>query len=783
MAALTTLLAAPDCRLLTLVGLGGVGKTRLAIEVATNRRDSFADGVCFVALAGLSATAQLVSAVSSALGLSLDRGPRPARRQLIDYLRRRRLLLILDNYDHLIEDVDLISQIVAAAPGVTLLVTARERLQLHCEYLLMLEGLATPQRGAGPDTATYDSVRLFLYVAEHVRPGFAPTDEDTRNIGAICCLVEGLPLAIEMAAAWVALLSPADILAELRHGIDLLTTDFRDVPERQRSVRAVCVAACRRLSAVEREVFVGLSVFRGGFTLDAARAVAAADHAVLSSLVGHALLRYDLIGDRFSFHELPRQYAVERLAADPAREAATRDRHAAHYLGSLARHALALQGEHQLEALAAISAEDENLHVAWDWAVTTGMAQLLDLAADALGHYYEWQGYLSEGEHAFRAAAQVASGWDVGSGHLRLQARLLAWHASFHTHEGPSEEALSHLSQSLDLLGRVIAAGEDGSAEQAFALWRLARLRTIHGDGDTVALYAQSLTLYRSLGREWELSLVLGDLGELLRIDGRFDEAEQVLREAQAICERAGDRRGLAQTMQLLSQICFEVDRLEEAERLARRSYELAQPLGNRPGLAAALGRIGVVLMHLSRCVEAVGYLERSLAHYEALGDGSGVALAHSRLALGLMHLGEFAAGHHQAQLAVANDGQSSELIRAETLLALALCEEAVGSLAAADTTLQEGIALCRAHGLSVMLGTFLAGRCAVAWQLGDPGRAKADAVAALRLALRHHTRLPLAMLLSSCVVPLIAEGQPERAAEIYALDADAPLWRDSQFV
>ncbi len=787
LALLARLLADPAIRLITICGLGGIGKTRLALAAAEQQLamapSRFADGIFFVSLAGLSSTTQLVSALAATLELTIARGPRSPRRQVLDYLRRREVLLILDNYDHLVDEVSLINELIAAAPRLTLLVTSRERLQLQSEYLVMLEGLAVPPREQRADLAGYDAVRLFLQAAARARPGYAPTSTELASIAAICRLVEGLPLAIELAAAWSSLLTPAAILAELQQGLSLLHSELRDVPERQRSIEAVCAAAWQRLSPADREGLERLSVFRGGFTAAAARAVAEVDLPGLARLVGHALLRHDAGRSRYGLHELLRQYAAARLAADPPRAALTRQRHATYYLELLASRVAEFQQAEQLAAVAALSSEDQNLHVAWRQALHDNATALIARAADALGYYYTWQGYLHEGAEAFAAAAALAEQWEAAPEQQRLRARILAWHAAFRQHEGQGAAALAELEQSLAILAQAERAGAVVNDERAFALWQLARLRAGHGDGAAITLLQQAAALYRASGQSWELSAVLADLGDQLRSEGRQAEAAQALQEAQARCEQAGDRHGLARILLLLSQLCFETGQLEEGEAYAWRSYTLAQQLGDRPDLAVTLGWLGVVLMHLGRSGEALNYLTASLALAKDLGDLALVALARCRLALGLLHRGAFAESLRQARRAVEAGPQAGEAIHVQALLALALVQLATSEPAAADATLAAGVALCRDHGLVAALGLLLAAQSGVALALGDQQRALGCALESLRITQERQSRLTLALLLVNCTSLLLALGRPDRAAELYALDSAGPFWGDSQLI
>lgn len=403
---LNQLLAEPTTRLITICGIGGIGKTWLALAAAAaqlaTRGDGsaqlnrtlggvehlvkpmaqveatrFIHGVCFVDLSGLHSTTQLIAAIAAALKLPIEYGSRSPRRQLSDYLRQRHLLLMLDNYEHPAEAGVPVDTLLADAPGLVLLITSRERLQLQHEQLLFLEGLPVT---AEPGTHA-PAVQLFLQAAHRAGPDLAPSEHDLNTISAICHILEGIPLAIELAAAWVALLSPATILTELQQNNDLLWSNLHDLPERQRSFTRIFSTAWHHLDPPTRATLARLSVFRGGFTLTAARSVADADLATLSNLLGHALIRYH--HDRFLLYELLRRYAAQQLDADPDGASELRQRHATYYLQLLTR---AITDRTVAEQL--LSTEAENIAAAWSYALSYGLIQLLDQAVDAMGYFY-----------------------------------------------------------------------------------------------------------------------------------------------------------------------------------------------------------------------------------------------------------------------------------------------------------------------------------------------------------------------------------------------------------
>src|SRR5438067_6534286 len=356
------LLEDPDCRLLTLVGPGGAGKTRLALEAAARRIERYAHGVHFVPLVSVAAPEFLAPAVAESIQFAVDGAHSgfSAQDQLLDYLGERSMLLVLDNFEHLVEGSGLLSEVIERAPQVELLTTSRERLNVQSEWVFDVEGLGLAENGNGSASA----VRLFIERAKQVAPGFAL--DDAAEALRICRLVDGMLLGIALAASWVSVLSCTETADEIEGNIDFLATSTRDVPERHRSLRAAIDQSWRLLTDEQRSAFSRLSVFRGSFDRSAAVAVTGADLRLLSQLVAKSLLRRPDFG-RFELHELLRQYAGEQLAASPADETDARDRHARHYSAMLLERQAALMGPDVTAARDELRGELDNLRAAVEW--------------------------------------------------------------------------------------------------------------------------------------------------------------------------------------------------------------------------------------------------------------------------------------------------------------------------------------------------------------------------------------------------------------------------------
>ncbi len=451
----------PACRLLTLVGPGGIGKTRLAIQAAVTQQQTFADGVHFVNLAPLQNAAFLVSTLVETLNLSGSTHVSPEE-VLLSYVENRNILLILDNFEHLRPTTTLLRQILARSPHIKLLVTSRERLNLQGEWLIPLQGLelpptrlATSHPDATPDPETihsYSSIQLFVQCARRVQPDFGLTEENASVINQLCHLVEGFPLAIELAATWLRVMPCAAIVAELQAGLNLLVTSIEDVPDRHRSMRAALAPSWRLLTTDEQRALCRLSIFRGGFTPAAAKAVADAAHPMLLTLADKSWLTADSSG-RLQMHEFIRQYSAEMIPAIGLDEEELQRRHALYFASFLHECESAMYGAGQRQAMYAIMAEIDNLRASWQWALYAMAIDLLDMSVESL-YWIAWvrcwqhetlaiftQAITELQQHL--AQAQQAGTEEVERPLRYLIARLLTRAASLHEKAGTGMRGLA----------------------------------------------------------------------------------------------------------------------------------------------------------------------------------------------------------------------------------------------------------------------------------------------------------------------------------------------------
>lgn len=603
-AAINALLADPECRLITLVGPGGIGKTRLSQQIARATLDMFAHGVYFVPLAPVSSTQGIVPAIADALQLQFFGQDDPLA-QLCAYLHPKHMLILLDNVEHLPESAGIITQLLQAAPEVKILATARERINLRSEWAYEVKGLNVPAQDALDAIEQYSAVQLFVQNARRAQSHFELRAEDRGCVTQICRMAGGMPLAIELAAAWVPVLPCADIAREIEKNLDFLAASSHDLPERHRSMRAVFDHSWNLLGEHERAIFKRLSAFRGGFTRAAAEYVADATLAGLAALVAKSLLRRATTG-RYELHELLRQYGAARLHEREAEERQTHARHAAFYTMFLERCAGRLKGSDQQHALREITHEIENIRAAWRWAIEHQDLAAIEASFEGLWLFFASHGNVSESAALFDQAIdclQRMTDLDASSLNARdhMLARLYSGLASMHYRLGHVERALSLLDQSLALFRRIHAP-----RDLAFALHHRAAALHLQGNfQEEQTLLRESIALAEAAGDRWLTGYSRNDLGLCTHLLGEHAAARQLCEESLAIFQALGDRRGMAFALNNLGVIAAAQGDYREAERLHRESLALRRAIDDRWGIAMSLFQLGTVLRHAGQAAEA----------------------------------------------------------------------------------------------------------------------------------------------------------------------------------
>jgi len=603
-AAISALLANPECRLITLVGPGGIGKTRLSQHVAHTAIDAFAHGVYFVPLAPVRSAQGIVAAIADALHLQFFGHDDPVA-QLCAYLHPKQMLLLLDNVEHLLDGAATINDILQAAAEIKLLATSRERLNLRSEWVYEVESLSVPAIDARDDIEDYSAVQLWVQSARRVQSHFELGVNERHCVAQICRLVGGMPLAIELAAAWLAVLPCAEIGHEIEKNLDFLAASTHDLLERHRSVRAVFDHSWNLLGARERTIFRRLSVFRGGLTRSAAEHVADASLTSLAALIAKSLLRRSAAG-RYELHELLRQYGAAKLHEIAEEEQQTRARHAVFYAEFLAQCALRLKGHNQQTAIKEIIDEMENIRAAWGWAIEHRDLALIDALFAGLWLFFASHGNVIEARSLFKQAIDRLEHMTELPAPLRdardrLLATLYSGLATIHYRLGQVERAQSLLEQSLAILHRIHAP-----SDRAFTLHHLAAVLHLQGAyREEQALLRESIQLSESEGDQWLTGYSRNDLGLCTHLLGDNRAARQFCTESFATFDTIHDRRGMAFALNNLGVIAAAEGDYGEAERLHRESLALRRVIDDRWGIAMSLTHLGTILRAAGQLGEA----------------------------------------------------------------------------------------------------------------------------------------------------------------------------------
>ncbi len=660
-------LAHRERRLLTLYGLGGSGKTRLALEIAVKQPSLWHDGVWFVPLAEVPAPEQLVDALAATLDLRPGDAPLEAA-QLIDFLRPKELLLILDSFEHLVADSALLRDILRKAPEVNILVASRARLGLQGEWAIELEGLDAPAQlpATVAEAESYSAVQLFVQSARRIVPNFMLSPENLPHIVRICQLVAGLPLGIQLAAAWVRLFPCRQIADEIERSPDFLHNPHQDASERQHSLRATFEYSYNLLPKVEQMLFRKLSVFRGGFMVEDARQVAEAGPSGLASLLDKSMLQTSP-SRRLDVHLTLRDYAAEKLAAMPDEERETRERHCHAYLSFVQQRDKALKGEGSKEALEEIYVELGNVREAWRWAVAQVRVKDIDSSLDGLSGFYDLKGFFREGEAVFRDAAQRVLALDKTNAEAqRAACRLLLEQARFLARQGQYPQVIEIAQAAVELAQTARAGLCEARATylRGEALWRqgeyaaartqleraLSLAQTGHdaahtasptageveadslnslagvcwsqGDYAGATAYSeQILHIASAAGNRQRQGAVLNNLGIFAVEQGDYVEAGTYYRRSLSIRQEIGDRRGEGITLMNLGNLCLYLGDYLEARVYYRQALDIHRETGARQIETYVLGNLGLVFHYLGEDETALGYAHDALQIAQQVGD------------------------------------------------------------------------------------------------------------------------------------------------------------------
>ncbi|MBL8161163.1 MAG: helix-turn-helix domain-containing protein [Anaerolineae bacterium] len=621
---IATYLDNPTCRLLTLVGAGGIGKTRLAYQAGILSASRFPSGVYGVPLAGVNAPEFMVTAIAEWVKLPLFGSDNP-KIQLLNFLQPKGLLLILDNLEHLLEGVGLLAEILEAAPRVKILTTSRERLNLSGEWLFPVNGLSFPNDAQQENAADFTAVQLFEGCARRNLPGFHLQDHLSASI-RVCELVEGMPLAIELAASWVRRMPCEQIAEQIQQDLNFLSAGWRDAPERHRSIRALFDHSWRMLSAEEQDVLMKLSVFRGGFEPEAARQIAGASLGMLTSLEDKSLVQGSPFG-RYDLHELIRQYAENHLK-DAGKAVEAQNRHLDYYLIWAETTDKQLHTKEQLNAARRIKTEYNNLRAALTWAFDAHDAEKGLRVANALWFFwFRWDGI-----------------WDEG----------LRWtELGLSQTEGVSPirtDALGNAATLAAQLGNLRAAGEYMQRGYAYSQqlgWKVGIARYVMGMSyvmpdytEVAAQFEQAIALLRETDMPWMLATALFLYGDRARVQGDLERAQRLYDESFAISKTNQDRMLIGASLVRLGRLAALKGDYQKARTVYDEATKLVREI-ERPYLEYLIP-LAALAIYQGDYESAQRHLKESLTYAEEFNDVGGTIHASYFLAELALHREQF---------------------------------------------------------------------------------------------------------------------------------------------
>ncbi len=678
LAQLTDYLTDPDCRLVTLIGPGGNGKSRLAIEVARHhlhQATCFGDGITFVGLASVTQGALLASTIAAALGLQLHE-QHTHDAQLSDFLRDKAILLVLDNFEQIIESATLLAELLAACAGLKLLVTSRVALNLRSEQRLTIGGLHYPtaiQPDAPPaQLLEHSALQLFVQAARQVQPDFTPDSETLVAVAQICTLVQGMPLALELAATWVRLTDCTTIAKEISTNLDFLAITARDLPPRHRSMRAIFAHSWALIAPGERRLLAQLAIFAGGFSLEAMLAVTHGTVVELANLLDWSLMQRTG-QQRYGLHELLRQFAETELATWGSLAAAnsdplaptlltqTQQRHSDYFLAAVTQWSAAFYGAQPQRAIQLMRRELDNIRAAWQWAVAYRNFAALQQASDGLAKFLFLEGLLREGEACFAAAVAETRRPHLAAeepAQQTVRGQLLVQQANFLGYQGK-------LTEAQPLLHEALACLATGSAAQLSQVHHaLGDLLRVKGDyGVALGHLETALAHYRALAHIRGQAQVLNDIGQLYWAKSAYDQALGYHQQALQLDRQLDHRLGIAQGLSSMGLVYYRQSNYAQALDCHRQALAVAEALDNRHDIAKHTSNMGVVYYDQGDFNEATAYLERALLIDRELGNRLGVAKRQTNLGMIYLRTGFYgqalAATQEAYRLLVAMEHQS----------------------------------------------------------------------------------------------------------------------------
>ncbi len=627
---LTESLTASENRLWTLVGLGGMGKTRLALETANQMISHFHDGVFFIPLDAVRSGEGFLAEISQVLKLFPAR-QESLQQQLLNLLRDKQMLLILDSFEHLIDETTLLLTLLKEAPQLCLMVTSRQRLKLTGEQVFEVHGLSVNSPEPGAFSTLAPAVEMFLESAR--RAGSALHQDDHATVQKICEKLDGMPLGLELAAPWTRTVSCATIAEEIDKNLGFLTDTTIQDTARHQSIQAAFEHSWQLLNDTEKTTFAKLSVFKGGFTSEALTEVTESSWTTLASLQDKSLV-HRASSHRFSLHGLLRQFGMEQLEKQRDLKQDIQCRHCTYFMAFAQDKGQQLQGEGQFNALRAIGQELENILIAWDWALNQGLEDLLTQVLYPLSRFFELNSRFEEGKVWFDEASIALSKVELEDSSLFPQ--LMICRGTLFLRQGDYEQSQKFLEQGLSLL-----KAED-TLNRACALEALGETYYFKGnDEDSKSLLEEGLSLFESLDNVWGTANGKNNLGNLYWRQGDYQRAQQLHQEALTLRQQMGDDWGMASSLNNLGAVAYHMEDYPSAQHYFEQGLEVGKGIEDHHNVAACLNNLGEVARRLTQMDRAKQLHQDSLKLRQKIGDRIGIAYSFNNLGDTSLTLGE----------------------------------------------------------------------------------------------------------------------------------------------
>ena len=683
-------LAERSYRLLSVVGPGGIGKTRLAIQAARAQRSTFRDGVFFVPLESVLSAAEIPAAIAAALNIPFTGSSESPQSEIIRILQDKQLLLIVDNLEHVMDGgADLLLAILRATPDIVLLVTSRELINAQEEDVFQLRGLPYPDTDTDPDAVRYPAIRLFADRAHRINKDFVLSDNTLSNVIHICSLVEGLPLGLELAATWVRDYSVQQIATSLAGNFALLETDLRDISPRHRNIAAVFEHSWALLTPDEQKALPQLAVFRGGFSLTAAKRVAGVSPLVLTRLRYKSLLRGSGDG-RYTMHELLRQLALRKLNENLVEVEQTQARHSHYFLSLLQTQTEHLNGIDAAQAGAALQLELDNIRQAWRWAVTTSAFGEIQQSAAGLAAFFAYAGLGSEGAQLLQLAIDSPGIHDSAQPELLpflLVKQLSILDSSTLDEITPTIERIFSLTQQDPALSLLEA--------ETYLVWSAKVLDQIADPKQARSYLNQAFELVSATGDSEFLARLYCEFGRNYLYKGQFDQALAVLQKALTIFQSLGHLRGQALVYSRLAPAYAEAFHLGSALNCDREALRLYAQVNDAAKLCVAHHNLAETYVLLGAYEQANDHAVRSLEMSRQQGLKVYEINTRSLRAVIMDRLGQTQEAERQYQVAIADQkALKLNFILRYSLLDWGDFQLRAGRLAEAEITFDEAAKL-----------------------------------------------------------------------------------------